>query len=119
MFKERFIRLCNNKGESPTFVCKQIGLSNAAFANWDEKSVPRRATLLKIADYFSVSPDYLLGKTNEKEKPPVDEEPIPEGRERVTIRGRNGEVEYADFTPEQVKLIRSMIDAQKKENKRG
>ena len=43
--------------------------------------------------------------------------PISEGRERVIIRGRNGEFDYADFALEQVKLIRSMIAAQKEENK--
>ena len=62
MFKENFIRLCNAKGVSPNHVCKSIGLSNAAFTQWNEDSVPRRATLTKIADYFGVEPDVLLKK---------------------------------------------------------
>ena len=115
MFKERFIRLCNRLNESPTSVCKKVGLSNAAFANWDDASIPRRATLIKIADYFGVTVDYLLGNTDEKEKPLSEEEPIPEGMLRVSVRGRNGKMEYADFSPEQAKLIESMIAAQKKE----
>ena len=67
MFKENFVKLCNSKNESPSAVCMKIGLSNAAYSQWDETSVPRKSTLLKLADYFGVSVDYLLGN-EEKEK---------------------------------------------------
>ena len=62
MFKKIFIELCNKKNIAPTTVCLHIGLSNAAFSQWDDTSVPRKSTLYKIADYFGVSVDYLLGK---------------------------------------------------------
>lgn len=68
MFKENFIKLCNKAGKTPTAVCAEIGLSNAAYSKWDEKSVPHRATLLKIADYFGVPVDTLLeGENNSPE----------------------------------------------------
>ena len=60
MFKKNFIRLCNNIGEPPTIVCQKIGLSNSAFSNWDDNSVPRKATLQKIADYFGITVEALL-----------------------------------------------------------
>lgn len=60
MFKENFIKSCNKAGKTPTAVCAEIGLSNAAYSKWDKKSVPHRATLLKIADYFGVPADALL-----------------------------------------------------------
>lgn len=62
MFKEIFIKLCNEKKESPSAVCKKIGITPATYSCWDEKSVPRKTTLIKIAEYFNVSVDYLLGK---------------------------------------------------------
>ena len=65
MFKEIFIRLCNEKGVAPTVVCKSVGLSDAAFSKWTDESVPRRATLMRIADYFGVSTSYLLGTTDD------------------------------------------------------
>ena len=65
MFKEKFIDLCNKRGESPTFVCKKLGLSNAAFSSWNENTIPRKTTLKKIADYFNVETDYLLGNKND------------------------------------------------------
>lgn len=61
MFKENFIRLCNQRGESPTVVCKKIGITSSAFSKWTDESIPRKATLMKIADYFGVSTSYLLG----------------------------------------------------------
>lgn len=60
MFKENFIRLCNERGEFPSVVCKQVGITPAAFSKWTDESVPRRATLMRIADYFGVSVDDLL-----------------------------------------------------------
>ena len=78
MFKENFIRLCNERGEFPSVVCKKIGITPAAFSKWTDESVPRKATLMKIADYFGVSVDYLLGNVPldlqrfaEKEKEPT------------------------------------------------
>ena len=78
MFKQRFIRLCNDKGVSPSAACAAIGLSNATFSCWTETSIPRKATLMRIADYFGVSVDYLLGNVQmdlqhfaEKEKEPT------------------------------------------------
>lgn len=62
MFKKIFIRLCNERGVAPTTVCRENGLSNAAFSCWTDDSIPRKTTLLKLANYFNVSVDYLLGK---------------------------------------------------------
>lgn len=75
MFKNIFTKLCNEKGIAPTTVCQHIGLSNAAYSCWDENTVPRKTTLLKLADYFGVTTDYLLGKTDIKEKPGTDVTP--------------------------------------------
>lgn len=66
MFKKIFIDLCNERKESPTAVCKSLGLSAATFSCWTDDSVPRRATLQRMADYFNVSVDYLLGKEENK-----------------------------------------------------
>ena len=62
MFKKIFIDLCNERKEAPSTVCVKLGLSNAAFSKWTDESIPRRATLQRMADYFGVSIDLLLGK---------------------------------------------------------
>ncbi len=62
MFKDIFIRLCNQNKESPSAVCRNVGIAPATFSCWNDDSVPRKATLQRIADYFGVTVDYLLGK---------------------------------------------------------
>lgn len=67
MFKENFIRLCNKKNIAPTAVCLKLGIAKSTFSTWTEDSIPRQATLMKIADYFGVSVPYLLGEEQETE----------------------------------------------------
>ena len=60
MFKDNFIKYCNQIGEAPTVVCKKMGLSSAAFSKWTNESIPRKATLQKFADYFGITVEELL-----------------------------------------------------------
>jgi repressor LexA len=64
MFWNNFVNLCNNKGKSPTAVISELGISRGSVTHWRTGKVPHHNTLLKIADYFNVSVDYLLGKEN-------------------------------------------------------
>jgi hypothetical protein len=61
MFKKNFIDLCNKKKIAPTAACKELGLSAATFSCWTDESVPRRATLQRMADYFGVTIADLVG----------------------------------------------------------
>ena len=110
MFKTRFIELCNSRNESPTSVCLKIGLSNAIFAQWSESSVPRGATLQRLSDYFNVSVDYLLGKTDIKEKPSAKSEELLKTN-TVHVVGRDGTNITKTLTDEQIRMLQTMIDA--------
>ena len=45
-----------------------LGVTQSNLSGWEtEKWQPDHATLLKLADYFEVSIDYLLGRTDEAE----------------------------------------------------
>lgn len=70
MFKENFTKLCANKNESPSAVCVKIGLTDSAYTKWKDDSVPRKTTLIKIADYFGVTVESLL--EDKKEETPPD-----------------------------------------------
>jgi transcriptional regulator with XRE-family HTH domain len=67
MFYDRFRQLCENKGISCNKAALEIGLSNATPTKWRKTgATPTGETLDRIAKYFGVSTDYLLGKETEK-----------------------------------------------------
>ena len=81
MFWEQFVTLCNQKNISPNAVCAELGYSNAISTKWRKGAMPRSTTLHKIADYFGVSVDYLLGNENAPQKATIL---IPKSNEALT-----------------------------------
>lgn len=65
MFWEVFYNLCITNGTKPNAVCKELNLSNATSTHWKNGTMPKGDVLIKIADYFDCSVDYLLGRQNE------------------------------------------------------
>lgn len=64
MFFFFFEELCEKNNTTPNKVAKDLGLSNATTTKWKKGATPQGKTLAKVADYFNVSTDYLLGKTD-------------------------------------------------------
>lgn len=55
--------LCATKGISPTKLCTEITGSKGNLPTWQKGNI-NPTSLIKIADYFDVSVDYLLGRTD-------------------------------------------------------
>lgn len=55
--------LCQKAGKSASAVAGELGLSNSTVTTWKQGTLPRGSTLKKVADYFGVSADYLMGTT--------------------------------------------------------
>lgn len=64
MFKENFIRICTEKGLSPSNVCIEAGISKSNYSNWNETSVPRKTTLIKIAQILNVDISELVSENH-------------------------------------------------------
>ena len=60
MFSDNYIRLCKEKGVGVTVASQEIGFSANSGKKWSEGSVPRKTTLLKLAEYFGVTVDELM-----------------------------------------------------------
>lgn len=54
--------LCKERGTNPSKLELELGFGKGTLYKWD-KSSPSTDKLSKVADYFGVSIDYLLGKT--------------------------------------------------------
>lgn len=68
MFWHNFSILCAGMGKSPNAVGKELGIPSGSITAWRKGSIPRGATIKKIADYFGVTVGDLLDG-EEKEKP--------------------------------------------------
>ena len=63
VFAERLLELRKEKGISQAMLAKYLQVSYAVICYWEtDRSEPTAPNLLKIADFFDVSVDYLLGR---------------------------------------------------------
>lgn len=69
MFYEKFVNLCVSKGVAPTVAAQEAGFSNATATDWKNGSKPRKANLLKLANYFDVPVEYFSDKTEKSPAP--------------------------------------------------
>lgn len=99
MFKDRLIKLRKSKGLTQAEMAKKIDVHRATYSNYETGlRTPDYETLKKIADFFDVSVDYLLGRTDD---------PTPPGINRAFYN-------LDDLTEEQKELIIKQIEIFKK-----
>ena len=115
MFFNRFKALCDEKQISVYRACTDIGLNRSAVAKWKAGGKPNGSTASKLADYFGVTTDYLLGQSQERSaaqnRPAVSEEDI-----KFALFGGDGEITDAMY--DEVKQFAAFIkqrEAEKKE----
>ena len=73
-FYKRLRDLCEERSMTVNELAKILDLSSGSPTAWKSGTVPRSATLVKIAEYFGVTKDYLLNEENEKPLVNGDEE---------------------------------------------
>ena len=68
-FSKRLVDLRKKHGLSQAQAAKEIGAAPRAYQNYEyETAEPRLSTLIRIADFYGVSLDYLAGRTNRKQE---------------------------------------------------
>ena len=66
MFFNRFKQLCDQRNISVYRACTEIGLNRSAVAKWKNGGKPNGSTAAKLAEFFGVTTDYLLGQSEER-----------------------------------------------------
>lgn len=100
MFYEIFDRLCRENHTSPFSVCIKLGFSRSTPSYWKRSGgIPKRDALEKIAAYFNVPVDYLLGRTEEKEtaSAAIDRSTLFSVFANLTESEMNEVLRYAEF----------------------
>src|SRR5690625_3771065 len=62
---DRLKILCDKQGISINTLEKRLEIGRNSLYSW-KKNIPKGTNLIKVADYFDVSTDYLLGRTDKK-----------------------------------------------------
>lgn len=69
-FVECLDSLLSENGISRNKMLTDLGVAKNSINNWAERNtIPSGDVIAKIADYFNISTDYLLGRTNAKNPP--------------------------------------------------
>lgn len=97
MFWDILVSLCVEHNITPSALTKELSIAKGVVTKWKNGSVPHHTTLLKIANYFGVTVEYLKGE--EKEKVPV-------GTSDKTLEFMKL---YSKLSEEQQKLVLSQI----------
>lgn len=82
-FFEKYDSLCKSRDETPNSVAKIIGASSGSVTAWKNGTVPRPATIVKIAEYFSVSVDFFLDSDKSAKNTPSEPELLTEGEKKL------------------------------------
>ena len=120
MFYSNYVKLCSKLNKSPSAVGEELGFTRASVTGWGNGATPRKSSLIKIADYFGVTVDYLMtGKEEIKETAPElterDERDISKDIERIMSKlsaGEDGPASYdgQELDPEAAELFRDELE---------
>ena len=61
---QRIKTLCEKRGISISKLESELGFGNSSIKKWERVSSPSIDKIIKVASYFDVSVDYLLGRTD-------------------------------------------------------
>ncbi|MBQ6890044.1 MAG: helix-turn-helix transcriptional regulator [Oscillospiraceae bacterium] len=101
LFFTRFQNLCRRNGTTVNAVGRIVGASSGSITAWKQGTEPRPSMVLKIAEYFGVTSDYLLG---------LDEKPA-DVLDQVDVAWYG---QFQELTEEQKDIIRDMVAVMRK-----
>lgn len=106
MFSDRLKKLRDENNVSQFDLSNYLGISQQALSKWEnEKTEPDNESLVKIANYFNVSTDYLLGNSESKQI----EKPYDNDLEKVLFS------KAKDLSDSDKKAVLGIIEALKKD----
>lgn len=115
MLFERIKQLARKRGISLKKVATDLGFGENTIYKWKTQS-PKAEYLEKVADYFGVTVDYLLGRTNTPQFTQKDEKDVQKTLEDM-IQGLNNKSSLAymkngdqEIDPEDAELLAASLE---------
>lgn len=116
MFYDIYCALCEKNGLTPSGAASKIGFNRASVTVWKNTGkAPKQDLLLKIADFFGVTTDYLL--TGEEKAPtPEGERSVSDDDIKFALFGGDGEITDAMY--DEVKRFAQMVKLREEAEKK-
>lgn len=117
-FKERLAFLRKEKNLNQEDFAKKLGYTRTAISAWEVgRNEPSNADTIKIADFFNVSIDYLLGKSDIRNPKPSTDDLLDLAKIGFTKENYNPPTEKQK---EQIKtILKTILEDNKKDNKKN
>ena len=115
-FYDRYESLCKNAGYKPQSPKMQeiTGVTSGAISKWKTLGItPKPEILAKIANFFNVSTDYLLGNSNIKDQKQFDEDLE---KSLDTFKSFDGKPMYDDDREKIREFLRKRMEDRLKDN---
>lgn len=100
MFWDNFYNLCKKNGVTPAIVVRQLDIAGGMTTKWKNGAIPNGEMLLKLADYFNVSTDYLLGRTDDLQNKDNLKYALFHGSDGITDEMYEEVLRFAEFVKE-------------------
>ncbi len=111
MFFDVYESLCASIGKPTSVVAQELGIGKSTVTNWKKRGfTPRGEALQRIADYFGVTTDELLGK--EKAPTEAGERPISDEEIMFALWGDTEDIDKDDL--EDVKRYAAFVRERKR-----
>lgn len=111
-FKDRLIKLRKELNLTQEELAQKIGYTRTAISAWEiGRNEPSNADTIKLAEYFGVSTDYLLGKSDIR-NPEIEEDPL--GLAKIGFSMKD----YNPPTDKQIEQLAELIKVVLKDNKK-
>lgn len=101
---DRFLQLMSGRNLKPAQMTRELGISSSSFTDWHKgKGSPSLDVVVKFADYFDVSLDYLVRGHDFKIK-------NPDNLEITTVNERKCLIKFRKLTPDLQEKLLSYAD---------
>jgi len=106
-FGDRLLALLNERGLSKSDLARHLNVLPSTVSRYTNGRVPEAETLDRIARFFGVTVDYLLGRTNDRQGTArAIPEQVPDDELYIVWRGKPQQL-----SPEYKKVLIDMMEA--------
>lgn len=106
-FGDRLLALLNERGLSKSDLARHLNVLPSTVSRYTHGRVPEAETLDRIARFFGVTVDYLLGRTNDRQGTArAIPEQVPDDELYIVWRGKPQQL-----SPEYKKVLIDMMEA--------